>query len=403
MNQDSSSKMYHVEITPEVPQPPSRRREWAYDLTFEELERRFLTQYRRAQPIVINGRTLPMDAIVRVRIYETEIKIQNMATKPRNLMKDVTSSLIVRPYGWELEDEGSPNQELRPSTDAREVFVVHGRNNAAQEALYEFLRSIDLYPLAWSEAVRLTGRPSPYIGEVLDAAFSNAHAVVVLFTPDDEARLREPLRGDTEPPHETELTGQARPNVLFEAGMAMGRSEDRTVLVELGTLRPFSDVAGRHVIRLDNSTQRRQELAQRLEAAGCPVKLTGPGWHTAGDFMAAISSLEEVPLLPDLVEARHPPLTDALRLSDDALELLAEAAKSRRGMITKVRMMGGMSITANGKSFCEMGSVRSEARWEQAIGELHQEGFVIDRSGNDQVFEVTHKGFEIANRIETTE
>ena len=169
-----------------------------------------------------------------------------------------------------------------------QVFVVHGRNQAARDAMFTYLRTIGLHPLEWNEAVRATGKPMPYIGEILDAAFAQAGAVVVLMTPDDEARLREQFRSPSDPPHETELTGQARANVLFEAGMAMGRNADRTILVELGSLRPFSDVAGLHVIRMDNHSQRRQELAQRLESAGCPVNLDGVDWHTAGDFDTAL-------------------------------------------------------------------------------------------------------------------
>lgn len=169
------------------------------------------------------------------------------------------------------------------------VFVVHGRNQKARDALFAYLRAIGLQPLEWNEAVLATGKASPYIGEILNAAFSQAGAVVVLMTPDDEARLREPFVSANDPPHETELTGQARPNVIFEAGMAMGRDADRTVLIELGSLRPFSDIGGRHVIRLDDRTQRRQELAQRLQSAGCPVNLDGTDWHTAGDFDAALT------------------------------------------------------------------------------------------------------------------
>jgi predicted nucleotide-binding protein len=109
-------------------------------------------------------------------------------------------------------------------------------------------------------------------------------------TPDDVAYLREPFRRPGDLPHEIEPTPQARLNVLFEAGMVMGRSPDRTVMVELGSLRPFSDVGGRHVIRLDGTTQRRQELAQRLETAGCSVSLTGTDWHTTGDFTLTLDS-----------------------------------------------------------------------------------------------------------------
>jgi predicted nucleotide-binding protein len=103
---------------------------------------------------------------------------------------------------------------------------------------------------------------------LLDVAFDAAQTVVVLLTPDDIAYLRRQYAsGDDDP--ETVPSAQARPNVLFEAGMAMGRDPRRTVLVELGQLRPFSDVVGRHAVRLNGSAERRKELAQRLQTAGC--------------------------------------------------------------------------------------------------------------------------------------
>ncbi len=151
--------------------------------------------------------------------------------------------------------------------------------------MFEFLRSIDLMPMEWSAAVRLTGEGAPYIGQVLDAALGHAAAIVVLMTPDEVAYLQpEYANGDSDP--ETEPAPQARPNVLFEAGMALGRDPRRTILVEVGEVRPFSDVAGRHAIRLSNDVDRRQDLAQRLQTAGCEVSLTGTDWHTTGDFTA---------------------------------------------------------------------------------------------------------------------
>lgn len=166
--------------------------------------------------------------------------------------------------------------------NSERVFVVHGRNAAARDAMFTFLRSIGLKPIEWDQAIALTGKASPYIGEVLDLAFDAAQAVVVLLTPDDIAYIRREYAAEDDP--ELEPRGQARPNVLFEAGMAMGRNAERTVLVEMGDLRPFSDVGGRHAIRMDNTPQRRKSLADRLQTAGCPVDVSGSDWINAGDF-----------------------------------------------------------------------------------------------------------------------
>ena len=286
--------------------------ETIFDLSREELEERILSPYRLGHSITLRGISIPAKSLGRVLISKSneESRILRALVEAEtgssyyllewltaDRAEDVTDKLITGPPGDKLitgppgtDDTGDPHGSDSPLSpaDSRNVFVVHGRNAAARDALFEFLRSIDLRPLEWSEAVQITGKTSPYIGDVLDAAFSRAHAVVVLLTPDDEAHLRREYWTPSDPPHETEPTGQARPNVLFEAGMAMGRNQDRTILVELGVLRPFSDVAGRHAIRLDNSSQRRQELAQRLKSAGCPVNLDGTDWHSAGEFSLGV-------------------------------------------------------------------------------------------------------------------
>jgi len=188
---------------------------------------------------------------------------------------------------------GQPGQQTAtPSTsENRKVFVIHGRNNAAREALVTFLRAIGLHPLEWSEIVRETGKASPYTGEVLEKGFNIAQAVVVLLTPDDEARLKEQFRAADDPAYEADLSPQPRPNVLIEAGMALGLHRDRTVIVELGQLRPVSNLFGREVVRMDNSAEQRNHLAQRLITSGCAANLTGTDWLSNGDFEAAIFPL----------------------------------------------------------------------------------------------------------------
>ena len=162
--------------------------------------------------------------------------------------------------------------------DPRNVFVIYGRDTEATEAMWTFLEALGLHPLSWDEMVRSTGIATPYTGEVVARAFEQVQAVVVLLTPDDEARLHESLRKVDDPVHETSLTGQPRPNVFFEAGMAFGRHPDRTIIVEVGLLRPASDLLGRNTVRMGSTEGPLEALANRLEGAGCPVNRAHPAW-----------------------------------------------------------------------------------------------------------------------------
>ena len=382
MRPNESKEWYQVILEPKGASTSYYRHEFELNLSFESIERRFLVPYRRGQPMVIKGRTITTEDLKRIRIFKSKQEIGSLDSVWGQ--EEVTQEFITGLPGNEIETAPLPKQELTPPTDAREVFVVHGRNGKARQAIFAFLRSIGLHPLEWSEAVQSTGKPMPYIGEILDVAFSRAHAVVVLLTPDDEARLIGALRGRTEPPHEINLIGQARPNVLFEAGMAMGRNENRTIMVELGTLRPFSDIAGRHVIRLDNTTQRRQELAQRLELAGCPVNLNGIDWHSAGDFEEALdltlqTSPESAAVVVDQSNNAAIP-----HLPEESKRLLIEAATANGAVL---------NLSQRGEN------PRMKAARDHAVSELAKQGLVKDGSGMGRVFEVTDKGFKVADSL----
>ena len=191
------------------------------------------------------------------------------------------SVAAVEPRSRRGGEKPAPKKARAPS---KNVFVVHGRNHAIRKSMFEFLRSIGLAPLEWSTAMRATGSAAPYIGEILEKAFQKATAVVVLLTPDDEAQLKRQYWSRHDDAWEKRSTGQARPNVLFEAGMAFGSHPKATVLVEVGKCRPFSDTYGRHVVKLNNSESKRQELIDKLETARCPVVRADNSWLTAGDF-----------------------------------------------------------------------------------------------------------------------
>ena len=324
---------YHVTIT----QKSTSAKEVRLDFTLEELWQKVVYPYTKGDTLTLSGKSITPDDIERVKItmtdHDSHYLRQAMEMNPRARMfvtrsaidshiansgGDVTDDFITGPPGY--TSERAPKTDPASGTDAnkREVFVVRGRNDKARDVLFDFLRAIDLRPLELTDAVPTVGKTLPYIGELLDTAFKRANAVVVLFTPDDEARLREQYRRHSDPDFEVVLSGQARPNVLFEAGMAMGLNKDHTVLVELGWLKPFSDIAGLHVIRLVDSPASRQELAQRLELAGCPVDLKGHDWLTAGDITDALTSMDHGPPGTEVLIELQSADNDIPTLSDEA-------------------------------------------------------------------------------------
>ena len=70
--------------------------------------------------------------------------------------------------------------------------------------------------------------------------------------------------------------------------MILGLHDLYSLARALGNLRNFSDILGRHTIRIENTPQKRNDLATRLKTAGCEVDRTGSHWIKEGDFDGAI-------------------------------------------------------------------------------------------------------------------
>jgi hypothetical protein len=262
------------------------------------------------------------------------------------------------------DDGNQPNQA--------EVFVVHGRNEQIRKSMFEFLRALHLKPMEWNRMVELTGKGSPYVGEILDQAFEKAAAVVVLLTGDDEARLKEAYRADGEE-HEATLMPQARPNVLFEAGMAISRSQERTILVQVGALRDFSDIAGRHIIRLDNSAKARAALIRRLRTAHCPVDDSGTDWLDSGNFdLQTESSLEKS-------KGKTKQGAIEQNLHDDEIRILIQVAKTS----AKVWSRGSTVRTAVNMT---------EHRFNHYFSQLTKRGYLQKYQNRSDLFALSLEG-----------
>ena len=180
---------------------------------------------------------------------------------------------------------GKPKASPKPKDNS--VFVVHGRDAKLNEAMYGFLRAIGLKPKEFTQVLRAAKGPNPNVGQAIYDGMEAAHGVVVMFSPDEQAKLKTRYASERDKKFRLhELDGQARPNVIFEAGLALGAHAQKTILVQVGETRDISDLAGKHMMPLSNDPSSRSEFVERLKTKlGFKVDTTGTLWLSkAFDF-----------------------------------------------------------------------------------------------------------------------
>lgn len=200
------------------------------------------------------------------------------------------------PVPARAERERQARAKAPTRAPGKQVFVVHGRDEPLRRSIFDFLRAVGLDPIEWSRARAMTKKPNPVISEILEVAFSKASAVVVVMSPDDEAKLSDRLIRPGEPAHERRLMGQPRPNVLWEGGIAWAHDPNRTVIVEVGNVRKFSDISGHHILRLTDAPEDRSEFVARLRSARCPVDdKDKTDWLSVGRFQITPGKAKRTP------------------------------------------------------------------------------------------------------------
>ncbi|MGF0128830.1 TIR domain-containing protein [Dietzia cinnamea] len=179
-----------------------------------------------------------------------------------------------------LENDGSalsnpatlkpPSSAPDRDRDPTKVFIVHGRDKRPLVALETYLLFLGLHAISWSEAVKLTGKSQPHTYDVVRAGMLHASATIVIFSPDDLARVKDAFSTHGDPDRTPQ--GQARPNVLLEAGMSFAMAPERTIFVKSEPSREISDIAGFNWVKLDGEWDSRLDLKNRLETAGASVR-----------------------------------------------------------------------------------------------------------------------------------
>jgi predicted nucleotide-binding protein len=270
--------------------------------------------------------------------------------------------------------------------DPSVVFVVHGRNLEARDAVVRFLRAIQLSPLEWEQAKNLTRKASPSIPDVLDVAFGNAQAVVVLFTPDEIGKLREKYVVSDDTAEDKGPSAQVRPNVFFEAGMAFGRHADRSIIIKFGKCRPFTDISGITIISWDNSAKCRRKLVNALKRAGCPVRDDGEDWLSEGYV--------------DLLELELQS-SENTALSDSELGLVKEAKEILKVAINKsdrqISYIQGVSREFVADVEYDNNNPENRIRYISAFKDLMKKELVRHVAGVQ--YELTAEGCDVAKRL----
>jgi putative nucleotide-binding protein containing TIR-like domain len=139
--------------------------------------------------------------------------------------------------------------------DKSKVFIVHGHDGEAKEAVARFVEKIGL------EAIILHEQASSgnTIIEKIEAN-SNVGFAIVLYTPCDEGASKG---------KKDQLKPRARQNVVFEHGYLIGKIGRKNVsaLVK-GDIETPTDISGVVYIKMDEGEAWKYQVAKEMKACG---------------------------------------------------------------------------------------------------------------------------------------
>ena len=188
----------------------------------------------------------------------------------RIMVSHVASGLDEVKFFWEDEAESvnqPPNQgdikasdtdcfDQEPAT--KRVFIVHGHDEHAREAVARFLSMLELEPIILHEQANRGRTIIEKFEDHSDVGFS-----VVLLTPDDSGAAKK---------DQDSLRPRARQNVILELGFFIGKlGRERVCALKAHDIETPSDYDGVVYVDLDEPGAWKLTLAQELKAAGFDI------------------------------------------------------------------------------------------------------------------------------------
>ena len=97
----------------------------------------------------------------------------------------------------------------------------------------------------------------------------------------------------------------------------------------------------------------------------------------------------------------QPVFDSTVTLSKEAKTLLKESALDPSGLVLFEQYGASVDLHTNGKSFfTDKANHRALAVWESALQELVKDGLLVARGQRGEVFEITKKGYDVAERLD---
>jgi putative nucleotide-binding protein containing TIR-like domain len=274
---------YHVRIMTTSSKDPYY--EWD-KIDLSEIKERIVIPFLKEERVCFSKQFFPASEIRSIVIVESELTVK--AYRADLQKKYPNSSLLwTSPFIFN-EDESSvrnisdrvfkecksqlqeitskseaptPNKPQTPM-DKSKVFIVHGHDDAAKEAVARFVEKIGFEAIILHEQASSGKTIIEKIEEYTNVGFG-----IVLYTPCDVGALQGQEKDDLKP--------RARQNVVFEHGYLIGKigRENVCALVK-GNIETPNDISGVVYIKMEGEKEWKYKVADEMKESGYNVDLT---------------------------------------------------------------------------------------------------------------------------------
>ena len=115
------------------------------------------------------------------------------------------------------------------------------------------------------------------------------------------------------------------------------------------------------------------------------LKINRDEYFQANGLAETVPAIQEIPPSPSL--------------SKEAAFLLKECVADPLGQVLHLSHLSGYVLQVKGENLIEDGNERSRATWTSALEELERDELLVATSPTRNIFKVTRKGYEVADRL----